>query len=556
MKICITIIIVYYNYYIIKIREYIMNAVNPIPSIVAVPVQTYQAAMKERIKQFTPNLSVQRVLEEVVKNVAQQKMRVLAESNSPEIIGADFALALDQFRALEQHAFSIQAPPSLTLDSLSRNPEISLNQSILRHCPRGPKQLVQIARAFGLANPIRGIIPLSIERLVQHNLIRRFVLNFCLKGELSAELSSVIKPLALRVLIEDKRFKNMGCLRGDLEAQALQYLQTKNKNGIEPGLVQIVEALEKQARSIHSGLGEAILLEAIAMRAADLTIETYVHRIIEEYDMSKAPELRGYKPLPPQIHQTRRYFMINGGVASGKSSAKQLQDEEAQKEGIDPSTVCPINRDSFKPMLLGLNEVDEHYKGFFASFTEDEAFLLRDAILRDYQERLKANTAPHIYIDQVSPAIEILRMTGDKAGRGLDLTVVYTPVETSFCLANYREKATGYVAVTAGVLNTHASVSNQLAGNIQQAVVEGRDNIRLKIIANIGKGILAPVAHIDYSKKTGSINDKDRLLAFFHKKHINTSATKFCEIYDPQLTPAESCHSCVAIAAQLIKDPV
>jgi hypothetical protein len=205
-------------------------------------------------------------------------------------------------------------------------------------------------------------------------------------------------------------------------------------------------------------------------------------------------------------------------------------------------------------MLLQPSEVDAEHREFFASFTEDEAFLLRDAILREYQERLKANTAPHLYIDQVSPTIEMLRMAGDPTARGLDLTIVYSPVELSFLMASYREQETGYGAVTAGLLNTHASVSTQLVENIEQARKEHKNNIRLRIVANVARGVLAPIAYIDYSNGAGEIQSRDLLLKFFHKKHIKRDATRFQEIYPANLITSDRCDSCSPMVDQLTKE--
>jgi hypothetical protein len=205
-------------------------------------------------------------------------------------------------------------------------------------------------------------------------------------------------------------------------------------------------------------------------------------------------------------------------------------------------------------MLLQPQDVDAEYRGFFASFTEDEAFLLRDAILREYQDRLKSDTAPHLYIDQVSPTIEMLRMAGDPTGQGLDLTIVYSPVEMSFLMASFREQETGYGAVTSGLLNSHANVSTQLVENIEQARQEGRGNIRLKIVANVARGVLAPIATIDYTKQKGTISNEALLLTFFHKKHINRNAKRFAEIYDDRLAPSQRCGSCEPMMGQLTRD--
>ena len=126
----------------------------------------------------------------------------------------------------------------------------------------------------------------------------------------------------------------------------------------------------------------------------------------------------------------------------------------------------------------------------------------------------------------------------------------------SFLMASFREQETGYGAVTSGLLNSHANVSTQLVENIEQARRDGRDNIRLKIVANVARGVLAPIATIDYAKGRGEITNQDLLLTFFHKKHINRGAKRFAEIYDDRLASASRCGSCEPMVDQLTRDVI
>src|SRR3990167_2295191 len=128
--------------------------------------------------------------------------------------------------------------------------------------------------------------------------------------------------------------------------------------------------------------------------------------------------------------------MINGGIASGKSSSLQQQIASAKAEGVEWKDVLHLNRDALKAVLVHPSDLPAdmgaEHKKFYTSFAEDEAFLLRDMILQEDRERLETDTAPHFFIDQVYPNEDMLLMAGDPEGKGLDLTIVQTPVENSF----------------------------------------------------------------------------------------------------------------------------
>ncbi len=507
-----------------------------------VSLVSYNAAMQTKIDAFSKNPLIREILAEKVNKIVVDKLRDKTTAADVKYVDEDFSAALAEFGALERHVFHIAAPPSLSPATLeAQSLPLSQNQSIMRQSVRSVTELLHIAKAFRVTNTIRGIIPLTIERLVMHNLTRRFILNFAVQTELSIDLQKVIKPLSARWVSEHLTFRPT--LRGEIQTIALRYLEQGTADGVNPQLKEIVDKLLEQVSAEPSELSKQQQFEAVAMRAADLIIETYVKQGIDEYDIHRAPELAGYRVLPGQSKTTRRVFMINGGVASGKSSALAQEAAKAKAEGVEWETVSSINRDAFKPMLLQPGEVDAQYREFFASFAEDEAYLIRDAILREYHERLISDTAPHLHIDQVSPTVEMMRMAGDPTSQGLDLTIVYTPVELSLCMAHGREKETGYGAVTKGVLNTHANVPTQLLDSLDVARREGKTNIRLKIVANIARGTVAPVVHIDFAKAAGTVEDMGRLLLFFHKTHINRNAEKFEDLYDTGLPPPEKCCS-------------
>jgi hypothetical protein len=516
-------------------------------------MSSYKKRMSEKITNFSSNASVRKVLEEKVNLLAQKKFQELKErSMSDDQVRNDFDGVVEEFQAFEKHAFSVLPPPKLCYKSLSEDLEICRNQSILRHSDRSIEEVMLMAKVFGATENIRGIVPLKIERLVTHNLARKLILNFCLKGELSEELKRIVKPISKRFFEQDRDLKKLTS-RKSLESQALLYLEKENKETIDPKFQEIIETLKSQALSKPSSVSKTDLTKAVAMRAADLIVEASVKNRIDEYDMSNEFELKDYPRLPLQTKETRRMYMINGGVASGKSSAKKSQEKSLEKEGVLPSDMLTLNRDAFKPMLLGRDEVEEKYQYFFASFTEDEAYLLRDAVLREYRERLKKDTAPHLYVDQVFPTTEMLCLGGDSSTQGLDVTIVHAPVELSFCFAGYREGKTQYGAVTEGLLNSHANIAKQGIENIQQALEKGKKNIRLWIVSNVAKDQLLPVAFFNYAKKESIVYDQQQLRSFFHKQHVNCNAKKFEEIYSNTLPDVDHCKECSFMTKQWVE---
>jgi len=496
----------------------------------------YQEIMDGKTETLHLHPVMMKLLSDKVNEVAMERLRDTKVIVGEAMVEEDLDEALKRSKLVEAHVFHIMAPPSLSLASLETNRPLCQNQSILKHSARPIDDVIMIARCFNVQEPIRKVIPLDVERLVMHNLIRRFVLEFSLNGELSEELIRVIPSLSQTVF--QASCKRIAPLRDELQEQALNYLQGRSQS-IDSKFQRIIDELACQTQSGSNSPGE--IQRAIAMRTADLIIEDYVQEEVNKFELAGSVELQGYKPLPMQTRQTRRIFMINGGVASGKSSAQLSQSERARAEGVEWSDICPINRDAFKPVLLSRDQVDPGFQDYFASFTEDEAYLLRDAVLREYQVRLENDTAPHLYIDQVSPSIEMLRMAGAPEGRGLDLTIVQTPVENSFMMAFGRERRTGYGAVTQGVLSTHAKVPMQLLSSLSTAVDEQKTNIRVNIVANVAIGVIQPVACIDLASGRGQIQDPERLLAFFHKSHINQQATRFDELYAPGLPVPSVC---------------
>ena len=439
----------------------------------------------------------------------------------------DFTIALEEAKQLEGRLFNIQAPPPFALTSASKELSLMTNHSVLRHSARQASELIQIASAFN-PDAVRNFIPLKPERLMMHNFTRRFVLNFSLQGELGSELVKVIEPLTKVFLQDNPGFiDQIEPMRFTFQKQALNYLQTGDSTSMDKNFVQSIEKLKPQAKLASQEENN----QAISMRVADLVVENYIKDRVNGYDMTKFLSPQGYKALPPQTQATRRTFMINGGVASGKSTSQKIQQKAATEQGINWGDVMMINRDAFKPMLLKPEEVDADYKHFFASFTEDEAYLLRDAIMQEYRERLENETAPHLYVDQVFPNLDMLVMAGGVEGKGLDLTIVQTPVENSFLMAHGRSEETGYHAVTAGVLGTHAGVPKKLLESLEQAKQQGKTNIRLTIVANLETREIKPLAKIDLKSKKSEILDNSLLLTFFRKTVINAQAKTFDQVY-------------------------
>lgn len=439
--------------------------------------------------------------------------------------------------ALEKEVFHIQAPRPLTTDSLAQEAETSptLHQSLLLHCVRSKQELLCIAKAFAVHEAVRNIIPVSIERLVSHNMVRKLILDFSSHEEVAKKLVKFVNPLTQRFLKD--QLDSVSMIRNVTESMVLSYLQSGKEGSISAFLKDSADQLMEQVTHLSPTMEVEQQHSAVAMRAADIFVEILVKEAIEKYDIGKTPELQNYQLLPRQSHATRRIFMVNGGIASGKSQAQQMVLREASTQGIPAKDICVINRDSLRPVLLKPEELSAGMRPFFPSLTEDETMILREAILNDYSARMRANTAPHAYIDQVTPSLNVFRIAADRTSNGLDLIMISTPVELALQRAKQRWLETGYHTVTKGLLTSHASLPIQLVTACENAKKEGKDNVRLRILDNSGEKTLPRVAfEADLSRNTLVVHDEESLSAFFRKIHINCAAQRFSELY---LTPSD-----------------
>ena len=139
-------------------------------------VLRYQQAISAKIERYTDIPALRNLLSEKVNRIAVERFRQIeSEADSGEV-EADFNQAVRELKAVEQHVFNIKAPPSLVPQALyGAALPLSLNQSILQHSVRTSSELLLIAKVFNVKDSIRGIIPLTTERRVMQNLVRRFV---------------------------------------------------------------------------------------------------------------------------------------------------------------------------------------------------------------------------------------------------------------------------------------------------------------------------------------------------------------------------------------------
>ena len=89
----------------------------------------------------------------------------------------------------------------------------------------------------------------------------------------------------------------------------LSYLQGEH-TAINSKFQQSINELQKQAGVQPAELTAEEFQNAIAMRAADLAMETWVKELVDKYDMAKAPELAEYEATPPLIIKIRRVSRV------------------------------------------------------------------------------------------------------------------------------------------------------------------------------------------------------------------------------------------------------
>lgn len=453
----------------------------------------------------------------------------------------DFEVLLGDAEKTEAHMFSITPAPAPDLSAISGAPVAPY--SLLMHSARPASHLVDIAKTFGVQG-IRDLVPLTPKRLVLHEMCKNVVLGHQIpssKGGFDKQVATLVPALSEVFLKANPKLEETAtAIRTTVEAQALELLNGgKVDKPIHSDLASTVASLETQVKK-DSGLSAPEIKQAIARRAADLISESYVRSEVDKFDLSSQPLLTEHPALPTQTEDTRRMFMINGGVASGKGTAESEMIEGASKQGVNWDHVLTLNTDSFKGMLLDPSKLSPEHGEFYSGLTHDEASLIRNDILSTYREKLEGGTAPHLFVDQVWPAVDIIEM-GAASKNGIDLTVVQIPVENSFQMAYHRGVSTGRFEHRPVILGSHSRVPIQLHESLDNAIKKkGVSNIRLQVLSNVSKGVVKPVAMIDFAKGEGVVVDMKTLLKFYQKTGLNKSAMTFGELYK---TPEDKDHT-------------
>lgn len=472
----------------------------------------------DTIRAFDPTSSSPEAkkLAESLKN----KMSVTTEKEFTVLLKAanDFLLILD-----EVQPFHIEPPPPLTL---AANAPTNAPYTILEHSLRSKSDVHRMALAFP-KTPIRDLVALKPERLVLHEMAARLVLEVSLtESDMDQEIARLSHAMTQEFLDQNPDFASQLLEeRSKLEETILQYLDDK-PIAIASNIKQLVDQL-KANMELDS---EKKL--AIAHYASDLAYRDHLQRILQKYPIFESSALKGYSHLPAQVSQDRRLIMINGGIASGKGETEKQIQQKIEADGIPWSSVAKLNTDSFKRTLLDPSSIEKEHVYYYGGLVHDEAAMIRNRIFSEFQRKLKDNTAPHMYFDQVWPQADILTL-GGKSSRGLDLYLVQIPVEQSVHMAYQRGKMIGRFETTKGLLNSHKQVALQFQENIKKATDAGARNIRVHFMANIAKGVVEKAATFDFQKKAHDlpVEGKKHLVSFYKKTMLNTDAHTMEELY-------------------------
>jgi len=517
----------------------------------------YQQSIQKAYEQANVDPAVRDMVDERVKQLAQRTFSgatSVSESHASDLASRisvvdpdseefqvvlqaakDFEALLADAKKAEANMFSVSPAPPPNLEPAEGVQ--GAPYTLLKHSARPPTHLVPIAKAFGI-NGIRDLVPLTPQRLVLHEMCKNVVLLRQMpasEGGFDKQVATLIPALSEKFLsVNPTLERDAAELRATVEEQALTLLDGGQvAKPVHHDLQKVVEDLQAQAKK-DTNLNPAELKQAIARRTADVMVESFVRTAVRRFDLRHEPLLAKNPPLPTQTEDTRRMFMINGGVASGKGTAEDQMVKRAAEQGVNWDEVLTLNTDSFKGMLLDPKDLSREHGEFYSGLTHDEASLIRNDILSTYRQRLDADTAPHLFVDQVWPAVDIIEM-GASSKNGIDITIVQIPVQNSFKMAYARGESTGRFEHRPVILGSHSRVPVQLQESLQNAIKDkGKKNIRLDVLANVAKGVVEPVAHVDFEHGGGVIQDMDHMLKFYQKTSLNKEARTFGELYSSQ----------------------
>ncbi len=427
--------------------------------------------------------------------------------------------------AMEKSLFSIEKAPDPFVTTRERLGPISDQYSILKHALRPIEDNINIAQVFGVT-ALRGWVAPNPKRQFLHNIIAQGLMKYAIPQKQYKEV--FLRTLELLVQSNPNLIEQAMGVKTDAETKAMAYLESKIKSyTLDYCHKEPIEDLLKAVKATHKSPSD--IFKAVSMRFADNVLANYISMTVEQMDFSST-ELGNFPIRSPQTSSTRKTYMINGGVASGKGTAEGLILDQAYSENVNPKDLIVLNVDSFKEILLSPEELSTEDRPFFSGFSHDEAGMIRDLLMTKYMKQLEENIAPHLYVDQVWTTTDIIEV-GQKSEFGIDITIVQIPVESSIKMAYSRGESTGRFEPRDTILKTHAGVPDELLRIITYCAEKGLTNLRLKIVANVAKGFVKTCAIFNMKTKEAKIHNVEYFLEFFKKSFLNKGAKKFNEIY-------------------------
>jgi hypothetical protein len=469
---------------------------------------------------------------------------------------------------LGQHPYVVEAPPPIALKRASTAPaELGRAESvsatvpvpdappaapytILGHNFRPAEELMEMTEVFPTqTTPIRDLCVVNPNRLVLHEMVGHLVLNTVVEEPTDTVIATRSKELSREFLAANPTFEeDMRAYRD--EQEHLVRDSFAGRGSLSPEARTLVEKFSRETASVKGG-GTLTPHDhaAIAKRVADQLYARHAQRQIEAF-LPRSTLFASLPKIPPQNAATRALLMVNGGIASGKGSSEETIQGAMRARGIEWRDIAKLNTDSYKQTLLDPADLPPEMAHFYSGLVHDEASMIRNRVYEQYMQRMEADTAPHMYFDQVWTQKEILEM-GGRTPNGIDVYMVQIPVESSVGMAYSRGVSTRRFETTQGILGTHQRVPIQLQESVQYATSRGARNFRLHFMANVGRGVPAQeVATMDFGRRTETIPpvgtpERGHLEGFYKKTLIDTKARAPDQIYarisdDPDAAAAEA----------------
>ncbi len=406
--------------------------------------------------------------------------------------------------------------------------------------------------------PLLNVVPIKAGRMLQHEILMHLMLDRGARDEGLKDLEIPIREKILEknpTLLGDVEEKRSSVERlaveklGQTEIDTVENLEQfcaemLGIGGSKEELNQVLQGLdrEKFVADLRGG-DKSSLQKALAMRLGDCAARNFIKAAVNE--IINTAEINAIPGLPPRVPvvplSERRAFTMNGGAASGKSTAVRLMlgDEGHKIEGMpERSHIVTITRDSLMTSLLDPDALSKEDIDYFAAYAYDEAVLIAEDAERTRRAREKEEgRGPHVFYDQVAP--EIRRYEVGLASGGMDGGIVSMPVETSVLLAQLRgEKERRYAGRFCVLLSHKTQVDGQrkvleyLRGRQNEGV--SLDHVRTKIDTKVDKDLNPYLSvNFDFKGKTMDVKSAGYFFDFLKKASINLNAETLGDLYDP-----------------------